>query len=282
VALTDDLKDYIARNSSPETRITERHDVAIVGEMHAFLKRTDSEIRTRATVRLLLKLLGDPKYRYFANESYPNKGPIRQGVRAYVQKATLPPGFDPTRDGALDLEEVARRVLVRRYQEVLDFLRMSPRYILSIGTLEGGGGARDLRLAQHFFEEFADRKLRLGIPGVLLLGAQHAAAVSDNTWPTVRMLLTKRGFKCVSMRVLTNFAGGSDPDDAVVPIDTDLSNVQPTDVIRLSSLVTKTPVTIATNRAWTGTRASPFQKITFRHSKTAVAEQFEYIVLQNA
>ena len=81
MALIDDLKDYIALNSSPETRIVERHDVAIVGETHAFLKRTDSEIRTRAAVRVLLKLLGDPRYRYFANESYANKGPIRQGIR---------------------------------------------------------------------------------------------------------------------------------------------------------------------------------------------------------
>ncbi len=281
VALIDDLKDYIARNSSPETKIAESHNVAIVGETHAFLKRTDSEIRTRATVRILLKLLGDPKYRYFANESYPNKGPIRQGIRAYVHKATLPPGFDPKRDDALDLEEVARRVLVRRYQEVLDFLRISPRYILSIGTLQAGDGARDVRLAQHFFEEFGDRKLTVAVPGVLLLGALHATAISDNTWPTVRMLLTKRGLKCVSIRVLTNFSGGTSPDDAVVPIGTNLDSVQPADVIRLSSLVTKSPVTIATNRPWTNSRASPFQKITFGHSNSSVAEQFEYVVVDN-
>lgn len=282
MALIDDLKDYITRNSTPETKIAERHNVAIVGETHAFLKRTDSEIRTRAAVRVLLKLLGDPKYRYFANESYANKGPIRQGIRTYMQKATPPPAFDPSKDGTLDLEEVAKRVLVRRYQEVLDFLRLNPRYILSIGTLQSDDGARDARLAQHFFEEFADRKLTLGTPGVLLLGALHAAAVSDNTWPTVRMLLAKRGFRCVSIRVLTDFAGGRTPDDEVFPIVTDPGSAPRTDAIRLSSLVTTTPVTIATDRSWTSSRASPFRKITFGSSNISVADQFEYVVLHKS
>jgi hypothetical protein len=218
MALTDDLKDYIARNSSSETKITERHDVAIVGETHAYRNTVGPDIRTRASVRLLLELLGDPKYRYYANEHYHNKGPIRQGVRAYVRNATLPPVYDPAKDASLDLVEIGKRLAVHRYQEVLDFLRIHPRYILSIGTLDDSDASRDSRLAQHFLEEIADRKLHVGIPGVLLVGWAHARAVSDEPWPTVRMLLEKRGFSCVSVRVLTNFTRGTIPDDVVVPM----------------------------------------------------------------
>ena len=46
MALTDDLEDDISRTSSTTTVIKERHNVAIVRETHAFLKSTDSEIRT--------------------------------------------------------------------------------------------------------------------------------------------------------------------------------------------------------------------------------------------
>ena len=58
MALTDDLKDYIARNCTNTTVIKEKHNVAIVAETHALLRTPGSEIRTTATVRLLLELLG--------------------------------------------------------------------------------------------------------------------------------------------------------------------------------------------------------------------------------
>jgi hypothetical protein len=80
MALVDDLKDYIALNSTPTTVIKEKHNVVIVGETHAFLKTTDSEIRTKAAVRLLLELLADVNCKYFANESYVTKGKIQRGV----------------------------------------------------------------------------------------------------------------------------------------------------------------------------------------------------------
>ncbi len=281
MALADDLKDYIARNSMPKTTIKETHTIAIVGETHAFLKTSDSEIRTRATVRLLLELLSDARYRYFANESYMNKGLIRRGVRAYVRGKVLPPAFDPKQAG-LDLITIGERVLVRRYQAVLDFIRANPRYLLSIGTLLDVSAARDARLAQHFAEEFEDRRLHRGVPGVLLLGANHAAAVSDKPWPTTRMLLEKQGHTCVSIRVLTDFNGRGDPDDLVVPVGTPLDNVSPDDIIRLTSLVTKTPVTIPTDRPWINNRPSPFRQVTFGSSNTPVASQFQYVVLQKA
>ena len=83
-------------------------------------------------MRLLLELLADVKYKYFANESYQNKGKIRRGVDEYMSSKTLPPVFDPKQTD-LDVEEVGKRVLVRRYLPVLDFIRADPRYILDIG-----------------------------------------------------------------------------------------------------------------------------------------------------
>ena len=122
MALTDDLKDYITRNCTNTTVIKEKHNVAIVAETHALLKTNISEIRTKATVRLLLELLADVKYKYFANESYSQKGPIRAGVDDYMKSKTLPPVFDPKQTD-LDIEEIGKRVLVRRYQPILDFIR---------------------------------------------------------------------------------------------------------------------------------------------------------------
>jgi hypothetical protein len=281
MALTDDLKDYITRNCTNTTVIKEKHNVAIVAETHALLKTNISEIRTKAAVRLLLELLGDVKYKYFANESYAQKGPIRAGVDEYMKSKTLPPVFDPKQTD-LDVEEVGKRVLVRRYQPVLDFIRANPRYILGIGTIIDGE-ARDAALAQNFSDEFKARGLHAGDAGVLLCGAHHAAAVSDSKKPTVRMILEKGGLSCVSIRSLTDFQKPDDaPDDVVVETTKPLDALKQEDLIRLTSLVDKTPVTIATNRDWTDKRASLFRRVTFGSSKVSVAEQFEYIVLQKA
>ena len=46
MALTDDLEDDISRTNSTITVTKEGHNVAIVGQTHAFLKSTDSEICT--------------------------------------------------------------------------------------------------------------------------------------------------------------------------------------------------------------------------------------------
>ena len=281
MALIDDLKDYIARNSTTATAIKEKHNVAIVGETHAFLKTTDSEIRTKAAVRLLLELLADVKYKYFANESYQNKGKIRSGVDEYVRGKTLPPVFDPKQTN-LDIEEVGKRVLVRRYLPVLDFIRANPRYILNIGSLIEGEG-RDAALAQNFLAEFKARGRHLGDAGVLLLGSSHASGTSDHKYSTVREILYKSGLSSVSIRVLTDFQRGDVPDDAVFEQNNKpLTDLTLGDIIRLTSLVEKTPVTIAVDRSWTNGRASPFWRLTFGQSKVSVAAQFDYLVLQKA
>ena len=233
-------------------------------------------------MRLLLELLGDVNYKYFANESYPNKGKIRSGVDDYVSTKTLPPVFDPKQTN-LDIEEIGKRVLVRRYLPVLDFIRTNPRYILSIGSLIDGEG-RDAVLAQNFRDEFKQRGLHVGDAGVLLLGSNHASATSDFKYSTVREILHKGGLSCASIKVVTDYQKKGDaPDDAVFEQNNKpLADLTVGDIIRLTSLVAKTPVTIAVDRTWTNNRASPFWRLTFGQSKVSVAAQFEYIVVQKA
>jgi hypothetical protein len=285
MALIDDLKAYVTKNAQKRTDITEKHDTVVVGEWHAFLNSEEPNLRTTAVVRLLLELFENTRYRYFANESYLNSGPVRAALRAYLRDQSLPPAFDSSQKDP-DILETARRVLPRRYKQVLDFLIAHPRYVLPIGS-SIDGPARDARLAQHLFEEAADRKmLTPGTPGIVLLGAFHATAVGDADWPSTRMLMDKRGYSCVSVRVLTDFVPPKDktdnkvvPDDRVVPVGTDLNNIQPSDEIRLTSLVDNTPVTIPTV---VNGQDNPFQKVTFGTSDHSVAEQFQYIVLQKA
>ncbi len=220
----------------------------------------------------------------FASEHFFNSGPVRRGLQTFLREGTRPaPVIDPRRLSIddPDIENIASRVLINRWQLVLDFLRRNPRFVLCIGTAIGR--RRDQLLAQNFLEEITDRKLGPGIRGVLQLGANHAKAVSDTTEPTSRMILEKRGFKCVSIRTLSDFTpeGNNAPDDAVVSIDTPLDNITQGDLIRLTSLVDKTPVTIPTDTSLSG-RPSPFRKVTFGLSTKSVAEQFEFILLQRS
>jgi hypothetical protein len=282
MALTDDLRDYISRNSNPTTQIKERHNVAIVGESHALLTTPSSERRTRAVNRLLLELLADPKYKYFANESFEMEGVMRRSVDDYMREKKLPPSFDPRQLARLSLEQIGERVFVRRYQPVLDFIRANPRFILNIGSLMPvGDPLRDAVLAINFIVELNTRHLHLGDMGVLLVGALHATAVTDFEWTSVRMKLEKHGLKCVSIRILTNYQDPhiNVPDDAVFLNTKPLADRTTDDIIRLTSFVDKTPVTIAVNRSWTNNRASPFWSFTFETSLVPVAQQFDYIVL---
>ena len=110
MALADELKDYITKNAKTSTTITQNHNVAIVGETHARLSSEEPNIRTTAAVRLLLELLKEPRYRYFANESYLNAGPVRVGVRNYLRDKSLPPKFDPKHPGTDTLEIAPTRL----------------------------------------------------------------------------------------------------------------------------------------------------------------------------
>ena len=173
---------------------------------------------------------------------------------------------------------------MRRFQPVLDYLRANPRFVLSIGSMIASGPARDRRLAQHFFEEVADRGMSPGVPGVLLLGAHHASAVPAEEWPTTRMLLEKRGHRCVSILVLTDFVGQGDGDDTVMPLvrDEPVTRIEQVTGIRLTSLAATAPVAIPTDRPSGTNEPRPFRRVTFGNNGKSMAEQYEYVVLHKA
>jgi hypothetical protein len=272
--LSDTLKDYVSKNGRDALPLDKSPTLVIVGEIHAFLTGDPASIRAAASVRVLKELLKDLRFRYFGNESFFNAVPIRRSVRRYWETGTLPPKFDPKDRPIPDRTEIGRRVLIRRFQPVLDDLRASPRYILSIGsTVEGP--MRDARLAQHLMEEMADRKLAPTVPGVIVVGANHAGAVPIDKaqTTTTRMVLERHGFSCISVLILTNFSHpGDDPDDAVKS-----ANDESAPSKRLTSVMSKNPVSFRTDGAgfkdvlWAGS-----------NSGHTLAEEYEIIVMQKA
>jgi len=176
MALSDDLKDYIAQNSDTKTSIPDQHVVVIVGETHAPTEDITgkSAVRTKTSTRLVQELLFDPKYRYYGSEYLDNAGPERRSVRQFLHDGTLPPQYDPSKDSGIGDVEKKRRIFLNRQAPILQNIREHPRYVLNIAT-DATGSARDARMAMHFFEEIKDRKLNQTVPGILLVGAFHAA-----------------------------------------------------------------------------------------------------------
>ena len=276
MTLRDELLNYMARNGRDAIAL-EKPEVVIVGEVHGYLTSDEAAVRTAATVRLLRELLTDPRFRYFACELFQNAGPVRPAIRDYWVHAALAPRFvDNTAPGAapMDVQEIGRRVMPRRFQPVLDDLRARPRPVLSIGSRMDGLDVRDRRIAQHFFEEVADRGIPRGTPGVVLVGAAHAAATPFR-WlqPTTRMILERRGYRCTSIRVITDFVSRYGGDDTVVPL---ASGRLPK--IRLGSLTRPNRICFSTRAS----RDSPFFRVRdkFSYSGQSLAEQYEFMVLQ--
>ena len=282
MTLRDELLNYMARNGRDAIAL-EKPEVVIVGEVHGYLTSDEAAVRTAATVRLLRELLTDPRFRYFACELFQNAGPVRPAIRDYWVHAALAPRFvDNTAPGAapMDVQEIGRRVMPRRFQPVLDDLRARPRPVLSIGSRMDGLDVRDRRIAQHFFEEVADRGIPRGTPGVVLVGDAHAAATPfgwrpASLQPTTRMILERHGYRCTSIRVITDFVSpyGGGGDDIVVPL---ASGKLPE--IRLGSLTLPSRICFSTRAS----RDSPFFRVRdkFSYSGQSLAEQYEFMVLQ--
>ena len=279
MTLRDDLLNYMARFGRDNIAL-EKPDVVMVAELHGHLRSNDAAVRTTAMTRVVRELLTDRRFRYFGNESFQNAGPVRPAIRDYWARTALPPNFDNAAPGAaaMDPNEVGRRVMPRRFQPVLDDLRASSRYVLSIGS-RVSTNARDRRLAQHFIEEATDRGITRNTAGVLLLGAAHAAAKPFFMGQTTtRMILERRGYHCTSIRVITDFPrGDSGPDDAVLPMASPLpGGALP--AIRLASLTLRSPISFSTRAA----PDSPFFRVIDPSSDSgrSMAEQYEFVVLQ--
>jgi len=285
VTLRDELLNYMARNGRDAIAL-EKPEVVIVGEVHGYLTSDEAAVRTAATMRLLRELLADPRFRYFACELFQNAGPVRPAIRDYWVHAALAPRFvDNTAPGAapMDVQEIGRRVTPRWFQPVLDDLRARPRHVLSIGSRMDGLDVRDRRIAQHFFEEVSDRGIPRGTPGVVLVGDAHAAATPfgwrpASLQPTTRMILERRGYRCTSIRVITDFVSPYGGDDTVVPLATLRRVDGKLPEIRLGSLTLPSRIYFSTRAS----RDSPFFRVRdkFSFSGQSLAEQYEFMVLQ--
>lgn len=284
MSLADDLAKYM--DDRGHGAITPRNaEVVIVAETHASLWG-GGEFRTEVMTRVVRELLKDQRFRYFGHESFQNAGAVRQAIRDYWLRHVLPPNFDPDAPDAdsMDLQKIGAQVMPRRFQPTLDDLRARKRYVLAIGTrtkATGGKYGRDQPLAQHFFEEIADRRIARGTPGVLVLGQAHAAAkpyLLGQT--TTRMILERRGYDCVSILLTPDFVftlAGSHPptqlsDDSVYPLAS--GKISP---IRLSSLTSKSPRFFDTRLA-----GSPFFRVRLEGSDSgnSIADEYEYILLE--
>jgi len=256
MALEDDLRRYIAHEGFvglPSTHAA----LTILGERHG----------SPSSTPLCHEFLQDPSIRFFANESFLNSTVIRQGTRDYLYHHVLPPPFNPA-DSSVGRYEQGKRLLIPRFTTVLDDLRARPRYILNIGsTLETRTRRRDARLAQHFFEEFHDRRLSRRDRGLVLLGANHAAAaaVVSEAHTTTRMILEKHGFKCVSVLLMSGELRTVRPIDAETEID-------------LLALLPRGRSRLALDLRGHG---SPFHSVRLEDSDTgnSVATQFEFMIL---
>jgi hypothetical protein len=270
MALDDDLRNYMNAHGQPAIALG-AEEVVIVGETHAYLTSNVADLLTTAMTRLVRDLLKDQRFRYFGNESFQNAGPVRKSIRAYWQTAALPPDFDAAAPGAAtDVQEIGAQVMPHRFQPILDDLR-AKRYVLAIGS-RTNGPVRHRRLAQHFFEEIADRRIARGTPGVLLVGAEHAAAnLFRMGQTTTRMILEQHGYHCTSILSMTDLRLGTWSDDSVFRM---VSGSTP--AIRLGSLTLQPLISFNTRLA-----GSPFYQVRLKDSDSgySLAEQYDFIVL---
>src|SRR5262245_62693564 len=103
---------------------------------------------------------------------------------------------------------------------------------------------RDRALFKEFALEFKGQGFHAGDAGILHVGANHARGKSDQSWETVRQILQKGGYACVSIRVVTSATDLFAEQGRAL----DWDKLPASDFFQLKSLVAKTPMTIPTDR----------------------------------
>ena len=95
---------------------------------------------------------------------------------------------------------------------------------------------------------------------------------------TTRMILERRGYRCTSIRVITDFVSPYGGDDTVVPLATLRRVDGKLPEIRLGSLTLPSRICFSTRAS----RDSPFFRVRdiFSFSGQSLAEQYEFMVLQ--
>ena len=262
--LIDDLKQYIAENgeSQVETRIeVERRrlgrSLVIIAENHSAATRS---------VDLVRRLMKNNVYRFIASEHFLNAGPFRTEIRDFMRGLRKSLGH-----------------ILCPYEGLLQDLKQKPKYMLFIGSRTGASHIRDRRLALHFVEEVADRKLSRATPGILVCGHNHGARVAAEDEPkTMRRWLEEAGFKMLSLMLATDDIDGATLRTYNIQFRTDtvwpLGETQiESNAIRLLDLVPMTSEYVVIP-----TKNSPFERVTnvwSGSSSVSMAERYEMVIL---
>jgi len=264
-SLTDDLKEHITKNGSSEVEVrVERERVNLGRTLVIIAENHSADTRSADLARRLMK---NDVYRFIASEYFLNAGSLRTEIRDFMR------GFRTSLGN-----------LLCPYTNLLRDLRRKPRYVLFVGTRAETLNDRDRRIARHFMEEVADRKLNRTTSGVLVCGISHGSrAAQKGQQKTTRRWLEEAGFKILGACLATDDIDLATLRRHQVQLRTD--TVWPvgetrteSNAIRLLDLVTAT-----SEYTVVPTKNSPFERVTNDwsgdFSSLSMAEQYELVIL---
>jgi uncharacterized surface protein with fasciclin (FAS1) repeats len=262
--LADELKEHIKAKGSTdaEKRIEEERQslgrtIVLIAENHS------AETRS---VDLARRLMKNDVYRFIASEYFLNAGEFRIEIRQFLR----------------GLRKSLGRLLCP-YITLLRDLMVKPRYILFMGSRAEALDERDRRLALHFVEEHADRKLNKATPGVLVCGITHGSIVTDDGQEkTMRVRLEDKGFKILGARLATD-----DIDRASIKIGkpTRTDRVWPVGVTQTAANTMNLVDLVSSTGEYTvvSTKGSPFERLTDNASETlstlSMAQRYELVII---
>lgn len=266
-SLADDLKKHITENGSSEVEVRVEEErvnlgrtIVIIAENHS------SDTRTADLARRLLK---NDVYRFIASEYFYNAGSCRTEIRDFMRRSRTSLGS-----------------LLCPYENLLRDIRRKPRYVLFVGSRrEETTDVRDRRIARHFVEELADRKLNRTTTGILVCGSYHGSRVAvAGQQRTMRSRLEDAGFKILGARLASDDIDRACADlqkgirmrtDTVWPVGETQTE---SNAIRLLDLVTTT-----SEYTVVPTRRSPFERVTDVRSgapsSLSMADRYELVIL---
>jgi hypothetical protein len=264
-SLADDLKKHILKNGRSEVEVRVEEERRNLGRTLVIIAENHSaDTRSADLARRLMK---NDMYRFIASEYFFNAGALRTEIRDFLGGSRRSLGN-----------------MLCPYENLLRDLRRKPRYILFVGSRAETVNDRDRRIARHFVEELADRKLNRTTPGILVCGLRHGSRVAtEDQHKTMRRRLEEAGFKILGARLATD-----DIDRAMlrihhVQLRTDTvwpvgETQTESNAIRLLDLVTtSSEYTVAP------TKNSPFERVTDDRSgassSLSMAKRYELVIL---
>ena len=263
--LADALKKFIKEKGSSEVEKTIEEESANLGRTVVLIAENHSA-ETRS-VDLARRLLKKDLYKFIASEYFLNAGEFRIEIRNFLRGLRKSLG-----------------ALLCPYATLLNDLKLKPRYILFFGSRANALDDRDRRMARHFVEEIADRKLSKATPGVLICGITHGSRVADEGQiKPMRVRLEDAGFKILGARLATDdIDRGSIQSckptrtDKVWPVSETQTD---SNAIHLLDLVTSTA-----DYTVVSTKGSPFERVTddqneVGSSSLSMAQRYELVIL---